>query len=304
MNRLFGLTLCSAAALVCAPAVAAAAKRDPYPPARLWYRVAVEFSGVAALTDDRSGLPSSFGADWKLESRNAIRLTLMCVNVRPEFPNPFVVKERIRGRAQRVGGCPRPTRRRPQKNLRETVRFAATATGEVTRWEHDDPIDFIAGCPGRMQHYELVERQALTGQLSSASSATDGLHVSADLATPFATYTTTAPAIQCTSSTGTPYEKPAIATSGVPFGPNSFFGDETYVNYELASEQLALRFPPRKFGRDHSYTRRLSQPEDLTRSRAVAPAGPYFLDPFSSKAYSYTVRFTACPQRGRAVKRC
>ena len=38
-------------------AAAAAGKREPYPPARLWYRVSVEFKGRKVFTDRVSGLP-------------------------------------------------------------------------------------------------------------------------------------------------------------------------------------------------------------------------------------------------------
>ena len=155
-------------------AAAVAGKREPYPPARLWYRVSVEFKGRKVFTDRVSGLPRPEAANWKLESRHAVRLTLLCVNVKLD-PGPFVVSERIRGRQQRVGGCPRPTKHEPRKNLRETVGFAATANGEVTRWQLDDPIDFRAGCPGRVTHQELVEHHPLTATISSPSSATAGL---------------------------------------------------------------------------------------------------------------------------------
>ena len=160
-------------------AAAVAGKREPYPPARLWYRVSVEFKGSKVFTDRVSGLPEPEVANWKLESRHAVRLTLLCTNVK-SFPRPFWVTERIRGTKRRVGGCPRPTKEKPRKNLRDTVQFAATATGEVTRWQLDDPIDFGAGCPGRVTHQELVEHHPLTGTISSPSSATAGLTVFAD----------------------------------------------------------------------------------------------------------------------------
>ena len=63
-------------------AAAAAGKREPYPPARLWYRVSVEFKGSKVFTDRASGLPEPEVANWKLESRHAVRLTLLCANVK------------------------------------------------------------------------------------------------------------------------------------------------------------------------------------------------------------------------------
>ncbi|HWN07560.1 MAG TPA: hypothetical protein VNO53_10405 [Steroidobacteraceae bacterium] len=268
-------------------AAAVAGKREPYPPARLWYRVTVEFKGLKVFTDQISGLPDSVDAKWKLESRHAVRLTLLCVNVMLN-PGPFVLSERIRGRQRRVGGCPRPTKEKPRKNLRETVRFAATANGAVTRWQHDQPIDFRAGCPGRVEHQELVERHPLTGTISSPSSATEGLAVFADAVRP-STVTANAKPIQCLlTPQGPVYEKPAIASSfpHVDF----FFGDGIeQVNGKLISEQLAVRFPPERFGRNFSYTRTLVQPEE----------GP---DP--AKDYTYKVRFTACPRHGRDVENC
>ena len=62
-------------------AAAGAGKREPYPPARLWYRVSVEFKGRKVFTDRFSGLPEPEVANWKLESRHAVRLTLLCTNV-------------------------------------------------------------------------------------------------------------------------------------------------------------------------------------------------------------------------------
>ena len=115
-----------------------------------------------------------------------------------------------------MGGCPRPTREKPRTNLRDTVRFAAAATGEITRWQHHQPIDFNAGCPGRVEFSELVESQPLMGTISSPSSATAGVAVFAD-ETRRATVTSSAPAIQCLlTPQGPAYEKPAIAASA-PF---------------------------------------------------------------------------------------
>ena len=268
-------------------AAAAAGKREPYPPARLWYRVSVEFKGSKVFTDRASGLPEPEVANWKLESRHAVRLTLLCTNVKL-FPRPFWVTERIRGTKRRVGGCPRPTKEKPGKNLRDTVQFAATATGEVTRWQLDDPIDFGAGCPGRVTHQELVEQHPLTGTISSPSSATAGLTVFADAVQP-STVTANAPPIQCLlTPQGPAYEKPAIALS-YP-STSLLFGDKREkVNGKPISEHLTVRFPPERFGRDYDYTITLVQPEE----------GP---DP--AKDYTYKVRFTACPRHGRDVEGC
>jgi hypothetical protein len=300
------LPLAAVAAVLLAPAAdAKPAKRGPYPPARLWYRVSVEFDGTARITDEKSRQPSDFGLRWKLESRHAVRLTLMCVNPKLGLHNPFEWKERIRGRKRRVGGCPPSPRTHGRTNLRETVRFAAVADGQITSWEHNDPIDFQDGCPGRTDHYELVQSQPLTGTVSSSSSATEGVHLTVDAVNPFGAYTVTAPGIHCEPpAPRRPFDKPPVSLTGVPFSPNSVFGGETWVGHKLASEQLALRFPPKKFGRGFSVTRRLTQNEDTSRTRALAPAGPYFLDPFGAKDYRYTIRFEACPARGHDVNSC
>jgi hypothetical protein len=290
-----------------APARATAhkpAKRAPFPAARLWYRVSVDFDGAAWITDRVSGEPNSFNARWRLQGRHAVRLTLLCVNTRLGPSDPFEWRERIRGRKRRVGGCPRPTRTVPRKNLRETVRFAATADGELTTWEHDDPIDFIDGCPGRVEHYQLAQSQGLTGQISSSSSATDGLHLSVNTIQPTASYGTSAPAIKCAPpSPRPPFDKPAIAMNDLPF-VFKVFGDESWIGDQLAGEQLAVRFPPQRFGRNFTYTRHLTQAEDRTLTRAPSPAGPHFLDPFGAKDYTYTISFTACPDKGHNVKDC
>ena len=103
------------------------------------------------------------------------------------------------------------------------------------------------------------------------------------------TVTANAPPIQCLlTPQGPAYEKPAIALS-YP-STSLLFGDEREkVNGKPISEQLTVRFPPERFGRDYDYTITLVQPEE----------GP---DP--AKDYTYKVRFTACPRHGRDVEGC
>ena len=76
------------------------------------------------------------------------------------------------------------------------------------------------------------------------------------------TVTANAPPIQCLlTPQGPAYEKPAIALS-YP-STSLLFGDEREkVNGKPISEQLTVRFPPERFGRDYDYTITLVQPEE------------------------------------------
>lgn len=89
-------------------ATVSARKRRRYPPARLWYRVNVQFHGEVDVPPGRVLELSEFEERWGLSSRTAIRLTLLCVDTREGEPEqPFAIKRRVRGKRRRVGGCPR-----------------------------------------------------------------------------------------------------------------------------------------------------------------------------------------------------
>ena len=66
------------AALIATPANAAR-KPATYPPARLWYRVAVDFAGDWKGTQP-DPTNHRFSERWTLHSNTAIRVSLMCQN--------------------------------------------------------------------------------------------------------------------------------------------------------------------------------------------------------------------------------
>jgi hypothetical protein len=278
---------------------AEAAKRKPYPPARLWYRVSARFAGQVGNGAPSGNPRREFDSSWRVGSRTAVRLTLLCVNRRIRPDTPFQYMTRVRGRKRRVGGCPAPTRRKPRLNLRTTLRFAAGVDGEMRSWKmvgtraNDD-------CGEWNFTSDLVGPQALDGTIKSANSAIDGIGIGVAPSGQPGPVVFHEPALTCVSAnTGNPYSVPA-KDSTRRFGELDLFGIESWVGGELVSERL--RLAPGRFGRGFSVAASLSQEQD--RGRALPPSGPYFEDPFAAKSYRWKIRFQPCPGGGRKVKRC
>src|SRR5262245_38737378 len=88
------------------------AKRDCYPPARLWYRVSVSLEAEQNASVERPPAGGFSGEThrhrlserWTLRSVHAIRLTQLCDEV-DERERPFLDKRRIDGRRKTIGGC-------------------------------------------------------------------------------------------------------------------------------------------------------------------------------------------------------
>ncbi len=293
-----------------APGGAAAARHKHYPPRALWYRVALEFDGL--VTRDDSELQTrpeidTWEGKWKLKSRTAVRLTLGCANVNPRLGagrDFFTIRRRIRGKKRRVGGCPHPTKAHPRKRLRPSVRFAAGANGELTSWSfsYAFPAFSASGCD--WQEYSntgnLLEKQALVGQISSASSRIEGITFNlllVDLHN--RSLHVIRPDQVCTRNDGTTLVVPG-GESTINFPPDYVFGDEDYFDGEPLAEMLRFGFPPKKFGKAFSDSGSYSQPQDNTRHD---PGSIHFVDE-AAKTYTYTIRFKPCPRHGRNVKRC
>ena len=66
-----------------APRATASKERCAYPPARLWYRLQLDFKG--RMSGDAGGLEHSRESSWSLCSNTAVRVTLLCVN--RKFPD-------------------------------------------------------------------------------------------------------------------------------------------------------------------------------------------------------------------------
>ncbi|MGB2851398.1 MAG: hypothetical protein WBC01_07000, partial [Solirubrobacterales bacterium] len=286
-------------------ATVSARKRRRYPPARLWYRVNAQFHGEVDVPPGRVLELSEFEERWGLSSRTAIRLTLLCVDTREGEPEqPFAIKRRVRGKRRRVGGCPQNRAGRTPSGLVPTARFGAGAEGAVRAHTHTAKLPPDSDCPARTSFSTMLGSQGLTGAISSSSTATEGIRLqpAVDASLEGDPVRFRAPAIECTNvNTGNRYTVPEVITE-TPFSATHLFGGETYVDGKLVSESLRLPISPSSFGGRLSARGSVSQTADP--NRPIAPAGPYFHDPVSTKDYSYRILFKPCPRRGRNVADC
>ena len=296
----------SAAAATGTPAAGAAkkgSKRGPYPPARLWYRLQLDFEGSLSgqTTGDEGSVHYRRDEAWQLRSNGAVRVSLMCINRRLTM-EPFFRKERIRRKGRRgkvtVGGCGSTA----SKNLVPTARFRAAVRGEATEWTLTNSYD-----PFRCDPFEeeqiMTEPQPLDGVLSSASTATEGLLHSSEPSTSgldAASITIFQESTMCDGDDGNRYptyghegDRRLIRTDHI--------GWEDTIDSEPTAESMRFEIPPRRFGRRIS--RRFgpfSQPFDISR-----PSDPNlsFMH-YAAKDYSYTLTLIPCPRRGRNVTSC
>jgi len=97
-----------------AGAQAAAKSRAAYSPARLWYRLKLDFQG--SLSGRSLGVEGNIeyrrDASWHLRSNGAVRVSLMCSN-RKLSPEPFFRTETVR----RGSAARRPGRRLREQGL-------------------------------------------------------------------------------------------------------------------------------------------------------------------------------------------
>ena len=304
---------------------ASAAGRDDrkYPPARLWYRIALSFHGDSvrphvAPFPAPPALPSIPSVDgdgvqgWVLRSRNAVLLRLRCADLSdPDDVRIFTLERRVRGRRRPVGGCPR--RDGP---FEATISFAAQLAGRLVDWrttetrgEHYRGGGAIR-CGGSEHRNELIAAQGLQGLISTPSSVVRGfgLVVSAD--EPTGTFSFVSDWDACARvDTGVEVVPPATNTGVLGFPESSLRGDE-YIRkvthpagpWIQAGRLINFAFPPGRFGSPWGVARQVSQ--------ALIP-GPPYSPPFSPgvwhadrKAYTYSFQFEACPRRGRNVRSC
>lgn len=291
--------------------------RECYPPARLWYRVSVRLKAEREDNQVKPPTPASTGyeervdwaQEWRLESRHAVRLTLMCADI--GLREPFIDTARINGRRRKIGGCA-PRRHAP---FAPTVRFAAAATGEVTRHQSTaalGPFENADGsrCVDRwLSTRTLISAQPLVGSISAPGSSSVGVLISAEPTAPLATTHTAAPARECFDANGRPVPRafgpldfdstfgPADTIGGNP-SEGFFLGGSWYALYQL------IRFPPRaaNFGRRYVVARTVDQPE--LEPGSFPPPPPRLVTVHHQKHYTYTIRLEPCPNRGLDVKRC
>lgn len=308
ITRAAALALASAA-LIATPANAAR-KPSAYPPARLWYRVAVDFAGDWKGTQPDPA-NHRFSERWTLHSNTAIRVSLMCQNRLVPDSEAHFIRRRIRGhrRPVRVGGCPAGRR---EGSARPTLRFAANARGEVTAYQNSF-VGLGTNCADRHELQRLVSSQPLGGSISSPSTWAEGFVIRLRLEQPAATLHWHAGARECVKTTGpdigSRYTEPAIDSDLLFGSAGQLVGDEGIADPQdradggtgwLPLEQFLRsgRRPP--FGRAFKLTFRVAQAQV---DPATYPAPPI---PAShrEKHYRYTIRFTPCPRHGLDVNHC
>ena len=289
-------------------------KRDCYPPARLWYRVSASLEAEQNTSLDRPPTDASehhrLTERWTLRSNHAIRLTLLCDD--PALAEPFLAKRRIDGKRRTIGGCANPRERR----MRPSLRFAATAGGEVTsmvRSQTFGPTEVIhpgggfRRCEGREVSNTLVSSQPLAGTISTRDSTGIGLLIDAPASAPFATTHSVRTAFTCEEN-GTVTSSPRVEFD-LRFGHTDVIGGDPREGIFDAGEWVALYnrllFSARAtdFGGALTFHKKVTQPE--LKPGAFPPPPPELGGAFTAaKDYSFTVRFEPCPDKGRDVQGC
>jgi hypothetical protein len=286
------------------PVAKAAKKRAHYPPARLWYRLRLDFDGSLSgeLAADEGTLDYEMHEGWQLRSNTAVRVSLMCVNRRVPV-DPFFARERIRrhGRRRRVtvGGCGH----RVSKNLIPTLRFQAAARGEATDWSAEDHMHRF-GCEPWSKQQTMVEPQPIDGLLSSASSATEGLRYSSDAsAAPQASATIDVfeESTTCVAEDGSRYTTDGNEGTRRFSWQGDHLGSESVIDRRPTAESMRFRPDPRRFGRRIKMRfGPLTQDYDISRPFDNG-AG---LMHYAAKDYSYRLTLVPCPRHGRDVGSC
>ena len=300
--------LALAALVLASPPQAEAAKpgakqRTGYPPARLWYRLSLEFEGSLSGSSTAEEGTSEYRRDeaWTLRSERAVRISLMCINRRIPV-QPFLVKERVRRNGKRrrmtVGGCGSST----SDNLVPTARFRSAVRGEATEWTIEDRLDRF-DCEPFTSEQTMLEPQPLDGLLLSASSATEGLRHSSEPSTAglaAAPIDVFVESTTCTEPDGTTYTTYGHDGSRA-FVPTDHIGYESVIDRRPTAESMRFEIPPRRFGR--SIKRRFGP-----FTQAFDPQRPFDngagLMHYAEKDYSYTLKLDPCPRRGRDVGGC
>ena len=273
-------------------------KRRRYPPSALWYRVELKFSGEMNY---RPSADIERQSAWQLQSNTAVRVSLQCVNVKRHGDTGFWRTVKVKGRNGRTrvsGSAAAPGWRGYNGNLRDTLRFEANASGEVTSWrnvehrheENCEPRDFVQA---------LVDPQPLRGVLSTASSATVGFSFASLVAGPSGTAVDVFhESTTCDSGEG-PYT--VSGSEGPrPFTPSDHIGFESVIDARPVPEMMRFSINARRFGGALTFEfGPLSQVYDPFR-----PADPGAGESPWDKVYSYQLELLPCPRHGRDVASC
>jgi len=296
--------------------------RACHPPARLWYRVSLRLdarldyrSPPGALYSGPSPRPyygvvpgtETLGEVWELESDNAVRLTLACVDL--DVPDvPFLIERRVNGRRRPVGGCGRGAPAR----LRPSARFTALAAGAVVYYRRQqtiEPFTIANGdrCDGHVSVYTLTKAAGLGGMVRTDSSMDSGLVVNAFAIPPTGTAYSRADERRCTPPGRDPYVYFAARDENRPIAGPTIVGEEyvhpsAAIGWTPAPALVRFALRPSRFGRAFVIRRPVRQPQIDQELYGQAPLLPQF--GLYRKDYVYTLRLTPCPNRGLDVGRC
>lgn len=300
-------------------------KRDCYPPARLWYRISVDFMGSYAYAAeagelsapgppaDPPGVSGSIAGRerWELKSNTAVILTLRCVDINFARQEPFLVKRRINGRRRTIGGCPHNAAGR----FRPTASFAANASGETRSWRQTTTIDPYTSsaygeCQGVTDERALISSHGLQGQLSTGSSLTEAVEVSVGEAPPTGDGNIHQGERRCASpDTGeeafySPPRDSPIQGFYTPLLGNEYLYSFPDSDTPWRPAWFLLRFAVRagNFGGSYIIQSQAGQSQLEPGNYPPPPTAPLF--EVHNKDYVYTVRLEPCPDKALDVDGC
>ena len=280
-------------------------KRECYPPANLWYRIAVEFRGK--LTRHSPNSIPAWVRTTRLESRivglNAVRLRLMCDD-RNDEAGPCLVTRRINGKRRTIGGCG-PSARRSRHS---TLQFAAKGNGELTRWENTEvgqPVDDPAQRCDGYTVTATAPRQALSGAIRTNGGSVGGIEISiapAGRVVPPSGRTTYTCTVQRTGQTTT---RTATGLGGACchiFGSTGWYQRDA-LGWRPITERL--RFSPKAANFGRRYTANLTADQGEIMEPNVVPAPPPGAGWLrEQQEYTYVIVLQPCPNQGLDVGRC
>ena len=292
------------------------AGRDCFPPANLWYRVAVEFDGQLTfrLQPGLRGVQACFPCwvrttelEWRIAGHNAVRLRLMCDD-EDDSAGPFQVKRRINGKRRTIGGCAPGAR----GDVHPSLRFASNGAGEVTRWMNTAVVDPVDGPVGRCEgytHTTTASSQALSGAIRTTGGSVGGFQIDISPLGRVMPPTGPGPTYTCTNKTtgAVTTHRPAGSPAGVGACCHLWGSTGWYQRDMLGWRPISqkLRFSPRaaNFGRRYAAILEATQ-EEITESPINPPPAPGAAFLQDEQSYHYKIVLEPCPNRGLDVERC
>lgn len=278
--------------------------RGGYPPARLWYRIKLEFEGDVSgqLSGPSGDSEFLFDSNWQLRSTGAVRVSLMCAHTKgltdPFFHTKKIKRKKKKGKLTKVGGC----RKNASDKLVPTVRFGAKVQGEVRDW-NAHWTQMPVGCGSFAEEHMLLQPQMIVGSVGTENSALSGLTQTSEVSNSgpdFEPIDMFVESTECTHADGTPYT--SSGSEGTrPFGLSDHIGSESVVDEKPVSDSLQFTVSPRRFGKTikHSFA---PIKQSFDTSRLGGPeAGPWH---YAAKNYRFKLTLNPCPNRGRNVKSC